>query len=68
MLNKLFYIIFFVFLNTSFYIYFDKLKKKINLYDYPSNIKVHKSKILLGGGFLLLFNIFNSIFLLIIIL
>ena len=57
MLNKLFYITFFVFLNASFYIYFDKLKKKINLYDYPSNIKVHKSKILLGGGFLLLFNI-----------
>ena len=62
MFNKLFYIIFFLFLNASFYIYFDKLKKKINLYDYPSNLKVHKSKILLGGGFLLLFNIFFIIF------
>ena len=49
------------FLNIFFLIYFDKISKKINLYDYPDNIrKFQKIKISTIGGFIFIvfFNLF----------
>ena len=49
------------FLSIFFLIYFDKISKKINLYDYPDNIrKFQKVKVSTIGGFffIIFFNLF----------
>ena len=55
-----------VYILTNFVIlfYFDYLKKKINIFDYPDNIrKFHKHPVPLLGGFIFLLNIFFFLFL-----
>ena len=55
---------FVLFLNFLFFLFFETISKKINLFDYPDNIrKVHKNKVTSIGGFLILSNFFLYYFL-----
>ncbi len=49
--------------NILIFKHFDKISKIINLYDYPNRkLKIHKTKIPLTGGFIILLNIFIVFF------
>ena len=51
-------LIFHIFLNFVIFYFFDYLKQKINIYDYPnSKKKMHKKAIPLMGGLIFLFNL-----------
>jgi UDP-GlcNAc:undecaprenyl-phosphate/decaprenyl-phosphate GlcNAc-1-phosphate transferase len=44
--------------NLIFLLFYNQIKNKANIYDYPDKIrKIHKNKIFLGGGILILFNL-----------
>lgn len=59
MKNLVFFFSVHVVLNLIIYFFFDYLKKKINLYDYPDKKKkLHKEPTPLIGGWIFLFNLF----------
>ena len=55
-MNEIFFLVFFIFLNSIILVSYKSISQIINIYDFPDKRKIHKNKTPLLGGFIIVIN------------